>query len=360
MNVVLLLLGLLIAVLLGAVVVLLMALLRRPVPLQRADLPPTLTPDSLESVERRLTEQFTQRLASLEMKEDNLARAQREELSGTLKNRFEESTRLMEAHLKEVRDRLKEMGGINDGMQRLGEGVSRFNALLANVKVRGVWGEVQLERILEEFFVPGQYERNVKPTPRSTKFVEFAIALPGTEEGKKIWLPIDSKFPVEDYERLLAAKDAETAENARKALVTTLKKFATDVTGYIAPPYTTNFAILFVPTEGLFLEAARDVSLQEHFQSRRILLAGPQTLAALLNALQMGFKTLAVQKQSDKAWKLLAKTKKHLDDYVNDCDAAIKKLEESINKVTTARGRIETISRELRTVTVPEEETPHA
>lgn len=360
MSILILILTLVMTALLIAVIALLLTLLRRPTPLAREELPPMLSPESLDHAERRLAEQLAQRIATLELKEDAIARAQREELNGALKSRFEESSRLLETHLKEVRDRLLAMGHVTEGVQRLSESVMRFNRLLGNVKARGTWGEVQLERLLTDMFVSGQYEKNVKPNPRSNKIVEFALALPGAEEGKTVWLPVDSKFPVEDYERLLAAPDADSAAVSRKALMTSLKVFAAQVSEYILPPYTTDFAILFLPTEGLFLEAASDSALQMELQRRHVLLAGPHTLAALFNALQMGFKTLAVQKQSAKAWDLLAKVKTRLDSCLSEYEAAMKKLDEAGSKVNAARDRINTLARELRNVTVPEEESPHA
>lgn len=360
MSALILVLTVVIMALLCAVVALLLALLRRPLPLGRDELPPTLAPEALEGAERRLAEQLTQRFLALELKEDSLARAQRDELTGTLKSRFEESSRQMETHLNEVRDRLLAMGKITEGVQRLSESVTRFNRLLANVKARGTWGEVQLERILEDMFVSGQYAKNVKPNPRSNKIVEFALALPGAEEGKTLWLPIDSKFPVEDYERLLAAEDEAHAAASRKALLASVKTFAAQVAEYIMPPHTTDFAILFLPTEGLFLEASGDLALQDELSRRHVLLAGPQTLAALFNALQMGFKTLAVQKQSAKAWDLMAKVKRRLDDCLADYEAALKKLEEAGSKVNLARDRVQALARDLRNVTLPEEENPHA
>lgn len=360
MSVLILILTFAMTVLLIAVIALLLTLLHRPAPLAREDLPPTLTPDALDGTERRLTEQLTQRLHYFEDKEDLLARRQREELNNALQTRFQANSELIEKHLSEVRDRLMAMGHITEGVQRLSEGVMRFNRLLGNVKARGTWGEVQLERLLADMFVKGQYEKNVKPNPRSNKIVEFALALPGAEEGKPVWLPVDSKFPVEDYERLLAANSAEQADASRKALMTSLKNFAGQVAEYILPPHTTDFAIMFLPTEGLFLEAASDSNLQEELQRRKVLLAGPQTLAALFNALQMGFKTLAVQKQSAKAWALLAKTKQRLDACLSEYDAAVKKLEEAGNKVDAARDRINMLARDLRNVTIPEEEEPHA
>lgn len=360
MSALLLILTLVIMVLLGAVIALLLTLLRRPMPLVREDLPPALSPESLDGAERRLGEQLAQRLTDLELKEVAIARAQREELHGALNARFKESSQLLETHLKEVRDRLLAMGHITDGVQRLGESVTRFNRLLGNVKARGTWGEVQLERILADMFIQGQYEKNVKPNPRSNKIVEFALALPGAEEGKTVWLPVDSKFPVEDYERLLAAESAEQAEVARKSLMVNLKLFATQVSEYIQPPYTTDFAIMFLPTEGLFLEASADGAFLDDLQRKHVLLAGPQTLAALFNALQMGFRTLAVQKQSAKAWDLMVKVKRRLDDCLADYDAAMKKLEEAGKKMDAARDRVTALARDLRNVTIPEEETPHA
>jgi DNA recombination protein RmuC len=360
MNVLILVLTIVMVVLLGAVIQLLLALLRRPAPLAREDLPQTLSPESLDGAERRLAEQLAQRLTALELKEDAIARAQREELNGALNVRFKESSQLLEMHLKEVRDRLLAMGHITDGVQRLSESVMRFNRLLGNVKARGTWGEVQLERLLADMFVQGQYAKNVKPNPRSNKIVEFALALPGAEEGKTVWLPVDSKFPVEDYERLLAATTAEEAASARKSLNTALKLFATQVSEYIQPPHTTDFAVMFLPTEGLFLEAASDGAFVDELQRKHVLLAGPQTLAALFNALQMGFKTLAVQKQSAKAWDLMVKVKRRLDDCLADYDAAMKKLEEAGSKVNSARDRVNSLTRDLRNVTIPEEETPHA
>jgi DNA recombination protein RmuC len=335
-------------------------LLQRPLPLSRDELPTSLSPEVLEGTERRLAEQLTQRMTALELKEDAIARAQRDELSTALKSRFEENAKQLDTHLREVRESLKAMGSVHEGVQRLGEGVQRFNTLLSNVKTRGVWGELQLERLLSDIFASTQYEKNVKPSPRSPKIVEFALVLPGPEEGKTIWLPIDSKFPLDAYEGVALARTPEALTEARKIFFDRLKVFATQVAQYIMLPYTTDFAILYVPSESIFLEAISDLSIQEDLRRKHIVLAGPQTAAALFNALQIGFKTLAVQKQSAKAWDLLAKAKKNIDDYLADCDAVMKKLEEASTKANSARHRIEMLSRTLRTVTIPEEETPNA
>jgi DNA recombination protein RmuC len=350
----------LVTALMGVVAYLLYQLLQRPLPLTRDELPEHLSQEALDRAEQRLLNQFAQRFTSLEVKEDALARAQRDELAGALKLRFEENAKQLTTHLREVRESLQAMGGVNDGIQRLGEGVRRFNALLSNVKTRGVWGEVQLERLLDELFVAGQFEKNVKPNPRSNKIVEFALKLPGVEEGKSIWLPIDSKFPLDAYDGVQAATDATSLEAAKRALADRVKLFSTQVAQYITPPHTTDFAIMFVPVESIFLEVASNASLQEELRRKQVVLAGPQTMAVILNALQMGFKTLAVQKQSAKVWELLAKAKKDIDDYLSDCDAVAKKLDEAVTKVTSARHRIDMLSKHLRSVTIPEEETPHA
>lgn len=359
MQAALLILAALCALLLGAAVAMLVALLRRR-GLSADELPRPASPEALADAERRIAEQVTRQLAALELKEAERAKAQRDELGGTLRSRFEENSRLLDGHLREVRARIEAMGEMRASFERLGAGVARFNALLANVKARGTWGEVQLDKLLEDMLVPGQFERNVKPNPRSAKIVEFALALPGREEGKTVWLPIDSKFPVEDYERLLAATDEASAETARKALAERARRFATQVAQYVTPPHTTDFAVLFVPTDGLYLELSRDPALLADLRDKHIMLAGPQTLAALLNALQMGFRTLAVQRQATKAWDLLAKAKRNVDDFLAHCDAVDKKLDEAHKALEAARGRVDQLSRNLRSVTLPEEETTDA
>lgn len=345
---------------LGVAVALLVALLRRRVPTPE-ELPRPASPEALEAAERRLAEQVTRQLAALELKESQRAKEQRDELGGALRSRFEENARMLDGHLREVRARIEAMGETKASFERLSAGVARFNALLANVKARGTWGEVQLDKLLEDLLVPAQFARNVKPNPRSQKIVEFALALPGQEEGKTVWLPIDSKFPVEDYERLLAAEDAAAVDAARKALSERVRTFATQVAQYVTPPHTTDFAVLFVPTDGLYLELSRDPATLADLRRKHILLAGPQSLAALLNALQMGFRTLAVQRQATKAWDLLVKAKRNVDDFLAHCDTVDKKLDEAHKALEAARGRVDQLSRNLRSVTLPEEEeTTHA
>src|SRR2546421_8786123 len=219
-----------------------------------------------------------------------------EKLQGTLEKRLGESFKL-------VSDRLEQVHKGLGAMQQLASDVGGLQKVLSNVKMRGGWGEVQLGSLLEQVLTADQFARNVKTRDESAERVEFAIKLPGDENGAPVWLPIDAKFPTEDYQRLLAAQDkgdVAAAEEAMKSLETQLKKSAKDICQkYINPPKTTDFALLFLPTEGLYAEAIRRVGLVEQVQRDcRVIFAGPTTLAALLNSLQMGFRTLAIQKRS--------------------------------------------------------------
>jgi DNA recombination protein RmuC len=188
-------------------------------------------------------------------------------------------------------------------MRQLASDVGGLQKVLANVKTRGGWGEVQLGALLEQVLTADQFSRNVKVRPDTAEFVDFAIRLPGDENGAPVWLPIDAKFPIEDYQRLLAAQEEGNVamiEEAAKGLETLIKKAAKDICQkYISPPKTTDFALMFLPTEGLYAEAIRRAGLVEQVQRDcRVVLTGPTTLAALLNSLQMGFRTLAIQKRS--------------------------------------------------------------
>src|SRR5207247_8172223 len=189
--------------------------------------------------------------------------------------------------------------------------VGGLQKVLSNVKMRGGWGEVQLGALLEQLLTPEQFAKNVKTRDESADHVEFAIKLPGDENGEPVWLPIDAKFPTEDYQRLVAAQekgDVAMVDEAMKKLESQLKRCAKDICEkYINPPQTTDFALMFLPTEGLYAEAIRRFGLVEQVQRDcRVIFAGPTTLAALLNSLQMGFRTLAIQKRSSEVWNLLA------------------------------------------------------
>src|SRR3989475_12081155 len=230
-----------------------------------------------------------------------------EKLQGTLEKRLGESFKLVSERLEQVHQGL-------GAMQQLASDVGGLQKVLSNVKMRGGWGEVQLGSLLEQVLTADQFARNVKTRDESAERVEFAIKLPGDENGAPVWLPIDAKFPTEDYQRLLAAQDKGDVvgiDDAMKSLETQLKKSAKDICQkYINPPRTTDFALMFLPTEGLYAEAIRRVGLVEQVQRDcRVIFAGPTTLAALLNSLQMGFRTLAIQKRSSEVWNLLAGVK---------------------------------------------------
>src|SRR5205085_4980871 len=230
-----------------------------------------------------------------------------EKLQGTLEKRLGESFKLVSERLEQVHQGL-------GAMRQLASDVGGLQKVLSNVKTRGGWGEVQLGSLLDQVLTADQFSRNVKVKADSSEHVDFAIRLPGDENGAPVWLPIDAKFPTEDYQRLLAAQEQGNAaliEEAAKSLETQVKKAAKDICQkYIAPPKTTDFALMFLPTEGLYAEAIRRVGLVEQVQRDcRVVLAGPTTLAALLNSLQMGFRTLAIQKRSSEVWNLLAAVK---------------------------------------------------
>ncbi len=265
-----------------------------------------------------------------------------EKLQSTLEKRIGESFRLVSERLESVHKSLGEM-------QSVAVNVVDLKRVLTNVKTRGTWGEVQLGNLLEAMLAPEQFARNVKPRPRGNEIVEFAVKLPGRGENDEtpVWLPVDSKFPKEDYERLVEAAeraDSEAVERAAKQLAEAVEKCARDIRDkYIAPPHTTDFAVLFVPTEGLYSEILRRPGLAEKIQREcRVLVAGPTTFAALLNSLQTGFRTLAIQKNSAKIAKTLLDVKKDFMTFAGLLDKVEKKLAEAQNTIsdTAKRHRI--------------------
>ena len=271
-----------------------------------------------------------------------------EKLQSTLERRLGESFKL-------VSDRLEQVHRGLGAMQQLASDVGGLQKVLANVKTRGGWGEVQLGNLLEQVLTPDQFARNVKTREESGEHVEFAIKLPGDENGAPVWLPIDAKFPTEDYQRLLAAQDkGETSaiESAAKNLETQLKKSAKDICAkYINPPRTTDFALMFLPTEGLFAEAVRRIGLAEQVQREcRVVFAGPTTLAALLNSLQMGFRTLAIQKRSSEVWNLLAGVKAEFGKFGESLSAVKDKLDQAARRMEDVDVRSRAITRRLNKV----------
>jgi DNA recombination protein RmuC len=271
-----------------------------------------------------------------------------EKLQGTLEKRLGESFKL-------VSDRLEQVHKGLGAMQQLASDVGGLQKVLSNVKMRGGWGEVQLGNLLEQVLTADQFARNVKTREESADRVEFAIKLPGDENGAPVWLPIDAKFPTEDYQRLLAAQDkgdVVAIEDAMKSLETQLKKSAKDICQkYINPPRTTDFALMFLPTEGLYAETIRRVGLVEQVQRDcRVIFAGPTTLAALLNSLQMGFRTLAIQKRSSEVWNLLAGVKSEFGKFGEALSAVKDKLDQAARHVDNVAVRSRAITKKLRDV----------
>ena len=229
-------------------------------------------------------------------------------------------------------------------MQSLASDVGDLKNVLGNVKTRGVLGEIQLGNILEQIMAPEQYEANVKTKQGSNDHVEFAIKLPGKDEyGQEVYLPVDAKFPLENYVRLQEAYDNNDQDGileSKKALVQSIKKFARDIQEkYIDPPNTTDFGIMFLPVEGLFAEVVRQPDLVALLQREyKIIITGPTTLAAMLNSLQMGFKTLAIQKRSSEVWKILGAVKTEFGKFCGVLDKAQRKLNEANKELDTLVG----------------------
>jgi DNA recombination protein RmuC len=279
-----------------------------------------------------------------------------EKLQESVEKRFNESFKLINERLEAVHKGLGEM-------QNLATGVGDLKKVLTNVKTRGTFGEVQLGTILDQFLSPEQYIKNDHPDEdNERRVVEYSIKLPGKEANEPILLPIDSKFPVEDYQRLIDAYDnqPELVENYSNQLGKTLEKCAKDIyEKYIKPPRTTDFALLFVPTEGLYAEIIRRPGFIETIQNKyRVIVVGPTNLVALLNSLQMGFRTLAIQKRSSEVWELLGAVKTEFGKFGDVLEKTQKKLESTITEISNAGKRSRAIERKLKTVeALPEEKS---
>jgi DNA recombination protein RmuC len=289
-----------------------------------------------------------------ELQKDNAQQIDRmratvdEKLHGTLEKRLGESFRLVSERLEQVHQGL-------GAMQQLATDVGGLQRVLTNVKTRGGWSEWQLGALLAEMLTPDQFAKNMKTRDETDERVEFAIKLPGDENGAPVWLPVDAKFPMEHYERLAVAQergDAEAVETAVRTLETQLKKCAKDICDkYINPPKTTDFALLFLPSEGLYAEAIRRVGLVQNVQRDcRVTFVGPTTLAALLNSLQMGFRTLAIQKRSSEVWNLLASVKTEFGKFGESLTAVKDKLDQAARKMEDVDVRSRAITRKLRDV----------
>ena len=280
-----------------------------------------------------------------------------EKLHATLEQRLGES-------FKQVADRLEQVHKGLGEMQTLARDVGSLNRVLTNVKTRGIFGEVQLSGLLEQVFTVEQYATNVATVPGSNERVEFAVRLPGQRaNGVPLWLPIDAKFPREDYERLMDAHeraDLPAIEQAGKAIETRLRLEARTIREkYIAPPHTTDFAILFVPTEGLYAEALRRPGLVEVMQrDHKVMLAGPTTLLATLTSLQMGFRTLALEQRSAEVWEVLGAVKTEFGKFGEVLAKTRKKLDEAAKTIDDAQTRTNVMTRRLKSVeAMPEART---
>lgn len=310
-----------------------------------------------EQNEKRLSEirdTVDRRLKSLQddnaLKLDQMRATVDEKLQSTLERRLAESFRLVSEQLEQVHRGLGEM-------QSLATGVGDLKKVLTNVKSRGTWGEVQLGAILEQVLSPDQYAANVNVRGEGRELVEFAIRLPGSGDNPQepLWLPIDSKFPVEDYLRLHDAQEAGDAggvESFGKQLEDQVRHCARTICDkYISPPKTADFAIMFLPTEGLYAEVIRRTALVEGIQRDcRIVVAGPTTLFAILNSLRMGFRTLAIQKRSSEVWSVLGAVKSEFGKFGAVIEKVAKKLQEASNTVGDVSRRTRAIERNLRNV----------
>ena len=298
-----------------------------------------------ETLEKKMAEMQT----GNERKLDEMRATVDEKLQKTLEIRLGESFKL-------VSDRLEAVHKWLGDMQQLATGVGDLKRVLSNVKTRGVLGEYQLESILDQILTIEQYGRNVKTKEGSNALVEFAIKLPGRgDKDKSVWLPIDSKFPKEDFEALLDAYDKvlpDLIEECRKSFIKGIRKCALDISSkYIDPPNTTDFAILFLPFESLYAEVLRTPGLFESIQREyKIIITGPTTLSALLNSLQMGFRTLAIERRSGEVWQLLGAVKTEFGNFGGILEKTQKKLQEASNVIEQAGVRSRAIEKKLRAV----------
>ena len=310
--------------------------------------------ENLESIRRAMVTQLSGIREENNRQLEQMRQTVDEKLQTTLNDRITQSFRLVNERLEQVYAGLGEM-------KTLASGVGDLKKVLSNVKTRGILGEVQLGAILEQILSPEQYAANVKTRPNTTHYVEYAVKLPGTDEGT-VWLPIDAKFPVDAYSQLLDAYEAgdpDAVKAAGSLLEQRIKAFARDIRDkYVAPPHTTDFGIMFLPIEGLYAEVVRRGLIETLQNEYHVNIAGPTTMAALLNSLQMGFKTLAIQKRSGEVWKLLGAVKTEFDRFGDVIEAAQKRLEQAGTELDKLVGlRTRQIQRRLAQVTsLPEAE----
>lgn len=305
--------------------------------------------DSVKDVRSTVEKQLT------EMREDNGKRLDEmrktvdEKLQTTLEKRLGESFKQVSERLEQVHKGLGEM-------QTIASGVGDLKKVLTNVKTKGILGEYQLGNILEQLLTPEQYEENIATRPGSSERVEFAVRMPGQDNNETVWLPIDSKFPLEGYQAVLNAREAgdlPAIDAAEKALARTIESFAKDISQkYVEAPYTTDFGIMFLPVEGLYAEVLRHTGIFETLQRKyRITVTGPTTMSALLNSLQMGFRTLAVTKRSSEVWKILEAVKTEFGKFSEQLDKVDDRLGKAKNELEKLRNtRTNVMERRLRDV----------
>ena len=295
---------------------------------------------------------LNERLAAIQgdnaAKLEEMRRTVDEKLHATLEQRLGESFKLVSERLEQVHKGLGEM-------QTLAAGVGDLKRVMTTVKTRGTWGEMQLGAIIDNVLTPAQYEKNVKTQPGSDELVEFAIRLPGRSDEQPVWLPIDSKYPVEHYQRLLDAQDSAdkaAIASAGNAFEASIKFEAKKIfSKYVAPPYTTDFAVLYLPTEGLFAEVMRRPGLVEAVQNDcRVMITGPAYLAAMLSSLQMGFKTLAIEKRSSEVWGVLGQVKSEFLKFGAIVDQTRKSIDAAAKRFEQVDVRTRAIQRRLRDV----------
>lgn len=308
----------------------------------------TLNETKLENIRKSVEEKLTAIQKDNGEKLEKMRLTVDEKLQSTLEKRLSESFKIVSNNLESVQKGLGEM-------QNLAKGVGDLKNVFTNVKARGFWGEIQLGNILEQFLTPEQYLTSVKTKKNSNDFVEFAIKFPGKNNLDCVLLPVDSKFPIEDYSRLVTAEesgDLNAINDSRKALENQIKKCAKDINEkYLDPPYTTDFGIMFLPTESLYSEVLRNTSLCETLnQKYRVVVAGPSTFIALLNSLQMGFRTIAIEKRSSEVWELLGVVKTEFSKFGDLLDKTNKKLIEISNTMSDATRKTRTIERKLKNV----------
>ncbi|AFN75013.1 hypothetical protein MROS_1779 [Melioribacter roseus P3M-2] len=303
-----------------------------------------------DTLQSRVDDKLKEIIQNNEKKLEEMRMTVDEKLQSTLEKRLSESFKLVSDRLEQV------YKGLGD-MQELARGVGDLKNVLTNIKTRGTWGEIQLENLIDQILTREQYEKNVSTKKGSNEKVEFAIKLPGRDNSKEetVWLPIDAKFPIEDYQRLLEAQEAADIEginDASKKIENTIKSEAKKIADkYLDPPNTTDFAIMFLPIEGLYAEVLRRPGLADNLQREfRVTIAGPTTLTALLNSLQMGFRTLAIEKRSSEVWKILGAVKTEFGKFGTVLEATQKKLQEASNKIEEAARSSRKIERKLRDV----------